>query len=300
MKTPVAFFIFNRPDTTERVFEEIRRARPSKLLVVADGPRSDRPGEAEKCVSARAIIDRVDWPCEVLKNFSDVNLGCKLRLSSGLDWVFETVEEAIVLEDDCLPHPSFFRFCEELLAMYRHDERIMMVSGDNFQFGRQRSSHSYYFTRYAHIWGWASWRRAWRKYDVGISLWPEIKEGGWLKNLFERQAVANFWRMKFDETFSGEIDTWDYQFAFACLMNNGLNIMPTVNLVSNIGFGADATRTSKINRFANLPAIEILFPLWDPPFIIRDRQADNFTEDEQFTHSPFVLRKIRSLLRLLR
>ena len=151
--TPVAFIIFNRPDTTKRVFAEIAKARPPKLLVIADGPRADHPADVEKCAAVRAIIDGVDWDCEVLKNYSDVNLGCKRRVSSGLDWVFDTVEEAIILEDDCLPHPTFFRFCEEMLEKYRDDKRIAMISGDNLQFGRKRTGYSYYFSRYPHIWG---------------------------------------------------------------------------------------------------------------------------------------------------
>ena len=174
LTTPVAFLIFNRPDTTARVFEAIRQAKPPKLLVVADGPRPDRPDDVEKCKAARAIIDRVDWACEVLTNYSDLNLGCGKRPATGITWVFEQVEEAIIFEDDCLPHPSFFRFCEELLNYYRHDERIMVISGNNFQFGRNRTDDSYYFSRYNHIWGWASWRRAWEYFDYDLKLWPKI------------------------------------------------------------------------------------------------------------------------------
>jgi hypothetical protein len=160
LTTPVAFLIFNRPDTTAKVFEAIRQAKPPKLLVVADGPRPDRPDDIEKCKAARGVVEQVDWDCEVLRNYSDVNLGCKKRVSSGLDWVFNTVEEEIILEDDCLPHPTFFRFCEELLDYYRHDERIMVISGDNFQFGRNCTEYSYYFSRYNHCWGWSTWRRS--------------------------------------------------------------------------------------------------------------------------------------------
>ena len=144
LKTPVAFIIFNRPDTTERVFAEIVKAKPPKLLVVGDGPRANREGDAAKVAAARAITKRVDWPCEVLTNFSEVNLGCKVRVSSGLDWVFEQVPEAIILEDDCLPHQTFFRFCEELLERYRDDQRIGMISGDNFQFGHTINDDSYF------------------------------------------------------------------------------------------------------------------------------------------------------------
>jgi hypothetical protein len=177
METPIAFFIFNRPHLTQKVFDAIRQAQPKILLVVADGSRFDRADETELCAQTRAVIKQVDWDCQVLTNFSETNLGCKRRVSSGLNWVFETVEEAIILEDDCLPHPTFFPFCETLLDYYRHDSRIMNISGENFQFGRQRTQDSYYFSRYNHCWGWASWRRAWNNYDVEMQLWSVIKEG---------------------------------------------------------------------------------------------------------------------------
>jgi hypothetical protein len=188
LRTPVAFIIFNCPETTDRVFEQIAKAKPSKLLVIADGPRENSPGEAERCAAVRSIIDNVDWDCEVLTNYSDVNLGCKRRIASGLDWVFDTVEEAIILEDDCLPDPTFFRFCDELLEKYRDDERITMISGDNFQFDRKKTDSSYYFSRDPHIWRWASWRHVWKNYDVDMQLWPEIRDGGWLNYLETQKA----------------------------------------------------------------------------------------------------------------
>ncbi len=183
IKTPVVVIIFKRTDTTEKVFEAIRLAKPPKLFVIADGPRADHPGEAEKCEAARAIIERVDWECEVLKNYSDTNLGCAKRVSSGLDWVFSNVEEAIILEDDCVPHLTFFPFCEELLEKYRYDTRIASISGQNVQFGRERTNYSYYFSRYNHCWGWATWRRAWQHFDFDMKLWPEIKKGHLLDDI---------------------------------------------------------------------------------------------------------------------
>lgn len=283
MKTPIVFLIFNRPETTIKVFEEIRRARPPKLFVVADGPRSDRAGEAEKCEAVRAIIDTVDWQCEVIKNYSACNLGCKSRISSGLDWVFESAEEAIILEDDCLPHPAFFRFCEEMLERYRDDNRIFLISGDNFQLGRKRTPYSYYFTRYSHIWGWATWRRSWRHYDVNISLWPEIKSEGLLDDIFHHDKVqVKYWSGIFDSMHAGRIDTWDYQVVFACLINSILNVMPSENLISNIGFGESATRTKGINKFANIPTENLEFPLSHPPYVIRDLIADDFTAKDQY------------------
>lgn len=158
--TAIVFLIFNRPEETARTFAAIKAARPSTLLVVADGPRLDRAGEQELCARTRTVIDGVDWPCEVLRNFADANIGCGRRVSSGLDWAFSQVDEAVILEDDCLPDPSFFPYCDELLERYRTDERIMMVSGNNFQNGASRTWDSYYFSRLPHCWGWATWRRA--------------------------------------------------------------------------------------------------------------------------------------------
>ena len=295
---PVAFFIFNRPETTARVFEVIRQAAPSTLLVVADGPRPDRPGEDERCAAARAIVAGVDWPCKVMTNFSDHNLGCRRRVSSGLDWVFQTVEEAIILEDDCLPDQSFFRFCEELLTRYRDDPRIAMISGNNFQQSAGKGEGSYYFSRYPEIWGWATWRRGWELYDVDMKLWPMFRSGGWLESTFPQRRLARFWRDAFDAVHSGGFDTWDYQFTFSCLRHNALCVMPSVNLVSNLGFGADATHTKTGCRLSKLPTEPMSFPLRHPRHITRDISADRATEKEQ--HNPLdLLQKLRIILRLL-
>jgi len=281
LNIPVAFLIFNRPGVTRRVFAEIARARPKRLLIVADGPRS--ADEVEKCAAARSVIDQVDWDCEVLTNFSDVNLGCKRRVSSGLDWVFEQCDSAIVLEDDCLPNHTFFPYCAELLEKYRNDERVMMVSGNNFQFGRERGPYSYYFSCYAHIWGWASWRRAWRHYDVGMSRWPALREASWLQSLFDDTAAVCYWEETLDRSYSGHIDSWDIQWVFTCLAHNGLTVSPNVNLVSNIGFGAEATHTKDdIYGVAELQAGEIEAPLKHPPFVIRDKDADRFVFERIF------------------
>lgn len=298
LNTPVAFVIFNRPDTTRQVFTEIAKARPSKLLVVGDGPRPNRSGEATRCAAARAVIERVDWDCEVLTNYSEVNLGCRRRVSSGLDWVFDTVEEAIVLEDDCLPHPSFFRYCEELLKKYKNEERIAQISGVNFQFGRRRSEYSYYFSRYNHIWGWASWRRAWRSYDVGISSWPELRRGEWLETWIGDRRVGEYWRGIFDRVSSGEIDTWDYQWTFACWRRGALTILPEANLISNIGFGSDAAHLNSVNEFARMDLGALQFPLRHPPCIERNSKADAYTDRRHYGIRPLVYRALAKLWRV--
>jgi len=283
--TPVALIIFNRPDTTAKVFAEIRRARPLNLLVVADGPRIGRPDDKERCLAARAVVEQIDWPCEVVKNYSDINLGCRSRVSTGINWVFEKEEEAIILEDDCVPHPAFFRFCEELLARYRHDDRIAHIGGTNYQFGRRRTPHSYYFSRYNHIWGWASWRRAWKDYDVDMKIWPEVRDGNWLQDVLTEKRLVRYWQKNFDKVFAREIDTWDFQWTLACWVNSRLSILPAVNMISNIGCNADATHTLDSNsRVANMQVEGAVFPLSHPPIMVRDRQADCFTEQSLVRH----------------
>jgi len=296
LKTPVVFIIFNRPDTTSRVFAEIAKARPPKLLVIADGPRANHPDDAEKCAAVRAIVDNVDWDCEVLTNYSNVNLGCKRRVSSGLDWVFDIVEEAIILEDDCLPHPTFFQFCEELLEKYRDDERIAMISGNNFLVGKKRTEYSYYFSRYTHIWGWASWRRAWDNYDVDMQLWPEIRDGGWLDDLLDNKKGVWYWNYIFQNVYKGKIDSWDYQWTFSCWIQSAMTIIPTVNLVSNIGFGSGAVHTKEENKFSNMLNKPITFPISHPPYILRDSVADYITEKTIFSGKP-LLKMGKSMLK---
>ncbi|MCC6188960.1 MAG: glycosyltransferase family 2 protein [Anaerolineales bacterium] len=288
LATPVALVVFNRPDTTRQVMNVVRQARPPMLLVVADGPRLDRPGEAQRCAEVRGVVEAVDWPCEVLTNYSDVNLGCRQRVATGLTWVFDQVEEAIILEDDCVPHPSFFRFCEELLTRYRYNNQVMIVSGDNFQMGRQRTKDSYYYSRYPHIWGWATWRRAWRLFDDEMRLWPEVRDGGWLKDLFGSYSVAGYWRRHLQAAYDRRIDTWDYGWAFACWVYHGLCVLPNVNLVTNIGFNVAATNTRGNSRVANLAAEEMRFPLAYPPFMIADERSDALTASRLFRSAGMV------------
>jgi hypothetical protein len=274
LSTPVAFIIFNRPDLTQIVFEAIRQAQPPQLLVIADGARV--PEEIEKCQRARDIIKQVDWECEVLTNFWDTNMGCKVRVSSGLDWVFSQVEEAIILEDDCLPSPSFFSFCQTLLERYRYDERIMNISGDNFQLGQTRSQCSYHFSRYPHIWGWATWRRAWKHYDVDMELWIDFKSSSLFRAMFDTNYEWLYWLDIFNSVYLGEIDTWDYQWYFCCWIQSALSIEPSVNLVSNLGFRWDATHVKEENSLAKLPVSEIL-SIVHPAMVTRNNEADNYT-----------------------
>jgi hypothetical protein len=294
IQTPVAFIIFNRPETTRRVLAELRRVRPPMLLVIADGPRSNRSGEADRCALARAVVDEVDWPCEVLRNFSSHNLGCRNRVASGLDWVFDQVPEAIILEDDCVPEPTFFRFCEELLVRYRDDERIGHIGGASFQFGRRRTPDSYYFSRYAHVWGWATWRRAWAHYQRDAGGWPEFEKGNWLEGLLPTQAARRFWRRKFEAVYRGRIDTWDFQWVLACWRQGMLSVVPEVNLVKNVGFGADATHTRRDSVLSRMGTEPLSFPLRHPGVMQPHAGADSYTSQTILT--PSIPRRAWQLL----
>lgn len=297
---PILLLAFNRPNQTNRVFNAIKAVQPSKFYFAADGPREGRTEEAVLCQTVRtSILENIDWDCEVKTLFRDENLGCKYAVSSAISWFFENEPEGIILEDDCLPDPSFFPFCAELLEKYRHDDRIMMISGDNYQKEKLRSDYSYYFTRYNQIWGWASWRRVWDLYDVEMTLLPEILKKGYLNDIFKDKVAAQKWEKTFKQVQSGNQDTWDYQFTFACFIHAGLCINPSANLVSNIGFDTDATHTSAAaHQWANMPTVPVQFPLRHPPYMIRDEKADYFDEKNAF-HPKLSVRiknKIREIL----
>lgn len=283
MKTPVVLIIFRRPDKTLQVLEKIRQVKPSKLFVICDAPRPEKPDEYEKCEKSRAIIDTVDWDCEVIKNYADTNLGSFRCIASGLDWVFDQVEEAIILEDDCLPDLSFFQFCEELLEYYKNDQRIMAISGDNFQLGNKNNQDSYYFSHHTHSWGWATWKRAWNLFDTEMSAWPEIRDKQLLRTILDSDRDVKYWTSILQDTYDSKIEAWDYRWTLSAWLQNALTILPNVNLISNIGFGEGATHTlSTKNPWINLPTQSISFPLQHPKFIIRDSIADKFTQDSVF------------------
>ncbi len=273
-------FVFNRPALTKRVLARIAEAKPETLLVIADGPRSKAEGGL--CEETRRVMKRIDWDCLVLREYSDQNLGCKLRVSSGLDWVFSQFEQAIVLEDDCLPALSFFWFCQELLERYRYDERIFHISGDNFQFGGPRTNYSYYFSRYPHCWGWATWKRAWQYFDVTMSSWPETKAARQINPVLENPAEQQYWFDIFDRCYNGKINSWAYIWIYNCWCQSALTILPEVNLVSNIGFGGDATHTGDSRSpLANLPTGDV-WKIKHPKDVIRHADADAYTFERVF------------------
>lgn len=247
LKTAVLFLVFNRPDTTAQVFEAIRKAKPPRLYIAADGPRPAREGEAEKVAKVREIATSIDWPCEVKTLFRDKNFGCKHAVSSAITWFFENEEEGIVLEDDCLPSQSFFWFCETLLDQYRDDDRIFIVSGYNKQQRWSVGKCDYFYSNFGGIWGWASWRRAWHHYDSEMRDLERLAADGY----FEKLMGKTLGRLRKQQLLmaekkisEGKMNTWDYPWAFSRHIKKGMACVPTVSLISNIGFGADATHTN--------------------------------------------------------
>jgi hypothetical protein len=274
----VLFLVFNRPQTTELVLQAIRAAAPKQLFVAADGPRPTNPTDSPQCKEVLSIIERgIDWDCKTEYLVRKTNLGCGKAVSSAISWFFNVVPEGIILEDDCRPAAQFFPFCSELLERYRDEPRVAQIGGFNGQFGQKRGSASYFFSRYFHIWGWASWRRAWEGYDFAMRDYRDfIMEGG-LESLFDRQVVREFWRYNFDSVISGQATTWDYQWAYHNFKRDALAIVPNVNMVENTGFGAGATHTFDRNR--KLPPADgkPCGELIHPRFVLANHQADDFT-----------------------
>jgi len=269
---PLALIVFNRPDVTERVFEAVRAAEPRQLFVLADGPRADRPEEAERCAETRAIFDRVDWECDVHRRLADENLGCGASVAEGLDWVFEHVDRVVVLEDDCLPDPSFFPFCADLLERFADDERIMHVSGSNL--GSPPAAcggASYGFTTYPTIWGWATWRRAWGLYDREMKTWPRFRDAGLVEtipaNRRWRATLARDWEICYRK---GPLwrHQWAYQWQYSIVSESGLCVSPAVNLVANVGFGAAGAHTTlHEHEMGDVPVGAVERPLRHPEFV---------------------------------
>ncbi len=298
LEVPVLLVIYKRPEATRTVFGAIARERPRRLFIAADGPASSN--DRDLCAETRAIVSRIDWPCDVVHDFSDENLGLNRRMISAIDWIFEQADAAIVLEDDCLPHRDFFRFCSSMLDRYRSESRVLHVSGECYRLGRS-GPDSYFFSKYPLAWGWATWRRAWSLFDPDLTSWPQLRTRPAVRALFDGEDERNYWTSTFDlvhrEQSNGHMVSWDYAWYYACMMH-GLSIHPAVNLISNLGSGAAASHTHDLGELSNRPSQPLDDPLCHPHSIIRDGQADLDIFDHRFPGS--VLKQQRSLSHQIR
>lgn len=287
MKIPVLFIVFNRPDTTRKVFEKIRQVKPARLYVAADGPRINVKDEKEKINMVRDIATNVDWSCEIKTLFRDKNLGCKKGASSAITWFFENEEKGIILEDDCVPHSDFFVFCDNLLNHYFENNKVTVITGSNFQNNKWRGDASYYFSKYNHCWGWASWRRSWKNYDGEIKFWPDWKHSDDWKEFIPDDVERKYWTKIFDLVYAQKIDSWAYPWLASTWYNNGITATPNVNLISNIGFGKDATHTKNKNDKNSNKRTSNLKILKHPKNIQTNEDADTWTFNHHFKGKTF-------------
>lgn len=263
-KTPILINAFNRPDCTKRVFEVVRKIKPEKLFIAVDGPRINRIGEDKKCDEVRGIFRNIDWKCDVKTLFREKNMGCPKAIPDAINWLFSNVEKGIILEDDCLPNESFFRFCEIMLERYRNEDVVMMVGGTNFFPTERFSMESYFFSKYSFIWGWATWKRAWEKYDIKMKSYPNFKKEGKMKKILPNIFERFFWKTSFDNKYHGYRDNWDAKWYYAIFSKKGLGIVPEENLITNIGSGPDASVTVNLDQRLMVPSKFISFPLRHP------------------------------------
>jgi hypothetical protein len=276
--TPVLLVAWRRPGVLRRVIEAMRRVAPKHVFVACDGPNTSRPGEAEKVARTRQLIeDEINWDCSLERRYSDINQGCRLGVSRAITWFFENVDEGIVLEDDCLPHPDFFRFGEALLRRYRNDPRVWAITGNNFQNGALRGDATYYFSRYNHIWGWATWKRCWAHYDPDLRSWPAWRDSPHFGHCLPDPRERAYWCDRFEEVHAGQVDTWDYQWTAAVWRNGGLTATPQVNLVTNIGFDQDALHTNATGARLRIPLQGLAGTITHPPAVSPHHEADAYT-----------------------
>ncbi len=295
---PIVLIVFNRLDQARLIFACIRKLRPKKLFIISDGARDGIFGESTKVIQVRNIFNDIDWDCNVMKNYSTVNLGGKRRISSGLSWVFSMVDEAIILEDDCLPSHSFFQFCEEMLDRYKGDLRVGMVSGDNYWPDENISKYSYGFSKYMLTWGWATWKDRWSAYDNQIKDWPNAREENLLNTLFRSNNEIAYWKKIFNESYADTNDAYDYCWVFANWMHSRLCIFPRVNLISNIGFGDGATNTTNDSHYlANFPLGDLEFPLIHPKIIASTHRIE--VEISKKLYSITTRKRMRAYIRSL-
>lgn len=290
-ETPILFLIFNRPDTTQEVFNRIREIRPAKLFVAADGPRVIRLGEAEICEQTRAIIKQIDWPCDLRTLFREHNLGCGMAVSSAINWFFEQVEYGVILEDDCLPDLSFFGYCEHLLLKYIYNDDIMLIGGNNFLNGKLQLENSYYFSQYPLIWGWASWRRAWSNYDFSMKELDSFSDKH-LPNIFKTQRQRKHLLKSLRDVKQGVCNTWDYQWQYSILLNKGMAITPVKNLVVNIGFRNQSTHTFLKDSLKENNTLESIGSVLNHPIIEINYEADYVSYKNVISYSPVRLLRL--------
>jgi hypothetical protein len=308
MQTPVLLIAWQRADTLREVIKALRSVEPVNMFIACDGPKHSQPGHVQCVTEVRQLIDQeIDWECSVEKLYSVTNQGCRLGVSRAISWFFENVQEGIILEDDCVPHPDFFVFSSTLLERYRNDNRVCCISGSNFQNGLRRGAASYYFSKYPHCWGWATWRRSWQHYEGAIPFWPDWKHSNEWGSLMGDPRERRYWEEIFDRCRQGAIDSWAYPWTASVWKAGGVTAIPQVNLVQNIGFGDSATHTKRGDDTVSVP-VQPLGDIRHPSQVRMDDLADAYVfktvfarqADAHTANEPILSRALSTLLAKLR
>lgn len=302
LSTPITFIFFNRLDTTLKVLECIRKAQPERLYLISDGARTERNGEKELVESIRNQVEAgIDWPCKIFKNYAEKNMGCHKRMASGITWVFEQEETSIILEDDIIPVPAFFQFCEELLIKYKNEDRVTYITGNNI-YHDYPIKDSYLFSKFPSIWGWATWRRAWKFFDDSPAVWEKMKKANTIESYYGPKW-AKFYKAQIEKAYMGELDTWDYQWEASRMYHNGLGIIPKYNMIENIGFNRDDATHTRGNSMYDFTKKNVEFPLMHPDSVQCDENYDRAyikniiaKEFERWTLNGKILRRLRMIL----
>jgi hypothetical protein len=299
MDVSVLIVAFNRPDLTARVFDKVRDAQPGKLFLCVDAPRDNRADDVEKNEAVKRIFEKVDWECEVHRNYAKQNLGCDPRIVSGIDWAFEYTDSLIIFEDDCVPDLTFFTFCQELLVRYKDDPRVGMIAGHIEHLLPMAVEDSYYVDRMNTIWGWATWKRAWKKFDFEMKQWPEVRDSHALRKVAKTKYQERQLAYRLNAQYAKDNRCWDAAWWLTCLIEDFLCIHPSLNLVTNIGCGnADATHTIHTTPWSNVPITPMRFPLTHP-----ERLVPNVVEEQKtinYQYAPLLVTRIKNkLLRIV-
>jgi hypothetical protein len=297
-RVPILLIGFNRPEAFETVLEAIRLVNPEKIYIALDGPREGVDLDIQKIGACKKKLNNINDECVIKTLFRDKNLGCKRSVSQAIDWLFSSEERGIILEDDCVPNPSFFRYAEELLDKFSDDERIMSIGSQQYFKSLSQSEYSYSFSKYHHCWGWATWKRAWKKYDGSMTKWPLLRENNWLTGVGGYAGFETYWKPIFDKCYDGKISSWAYAWSLSCWTQSGLSIIPQKTLVRNIGFGDEATHTFKApNSLMDIPVGEILFPIIHPENVYVNQIGDLWV-DKYFFEISFCSELKRRLVAL--
>ncbi len=279
-KVPVLLIIYNRPQYTKKILKSINKYGPSILYIAADGWKDKE--DRYKCLSARNQTNHFKWGCPIETVFRKKNLGCGKAVSKAITWFFKNNTKGIILEDDCLPNEDFYYYCDQMLNRYEYNGKIMHISGVNYLPNKLKKRNGYYFSKMTHVWGWATWRRAWRKYDYKMTRWGTSITKNTFSNNYDVLHERNYWSSIFDIVKKRKIDTWDYQWLYSCWVNEGLSINPGVNLVKNIGIEKDGTHTkNKINGIEN-KLEKFSYPLKNPSVVARDINRDRYVIENIF------------------